>query len=78
MDFENGAGVELTPERLEDTVTVVTPLTGFLLRSDVPASDGTGLSQGYRYKLTVARPSGITTDAEWRTGESSVLFIHGV
>ena len=78
VDFENGAGVELTLERLEDTVTVVTALTGFLLRSDVPASDGTGLSQAYRYKLTVARPSGITTDAEWRTGESSVLFIHGV
>jgi hypothetical protein len=77
VDFENGAGVELTPEKLEGTVTVVTPLTDFLLRSDIPASDGTGPSQAYRYKLTVARLSGITTDTEWRTGESSVLFIHG-
>jgi hypothetical protein len=66
VDFEGGISVELTADTLEATVKVPVPLTGFIL--------GREEALQYRFKVTVARLSGATTDKEWRSGESGVLF----
>jgi hypothetical protein len=66
VDFENGATVELRADQLEGTVDVPVPLAGFVLGKTEDLS--------YRYKVTVVRLSGVTTDADWRTGQSGILF----
>ncbi|HEX5110306.1 MAG TPA: hypothetical protein VFV95_17770, partial [Vicinamibacterales bacterium] len=66
VDFEDGTAVELTPNQLEVPTTVPVPVVGFVL--------GTELRQMYRYKVTVVRLAGPTSDSDWRTGESGILF----
>jgi len=66
VDFDDGSTVELTANQLEVPTTVPVPVVGFVL--------GTELRQTYRYKVTVVRLAGPTTDADWRTGESGILF----
>ena len=66
VDFDDGSAVELSATRLESTVNVPVPIANFVLEKD--------LVQPYRYKVTTVRLSGATTDPEWRTGESKILF----
>jgi hypothetical protein len=66
VDFDDGSTVELTANQLEVPATVPVPVVGFVL--------GTEARQTYRYKVTVVRLAGPTTDADWRTGESGILF----
>lgn len=66
VDFQGGASVELTAEALEVTVKVPVSLSGFILGREEVLQ--------YQYKVTVARLNGATTDAEWRKGESGILF----
>ena len=65
VDFDDGTTVKLTPTQLEVPVRVPVPVVGFVL--------GTEMRQIYRYKVTVVRLDGVTSDAEWKTGESGIL-----
>lgn len=66
VDFQGGASVELTADRLEASVKVPVPLAGFIIGNEV--------SLDYHYRVTVARLGGVTADTQWRTGQSGILF----
>jgi hypothetical protein len=68
VDFEDGTTVELTAAKLEvPNVNIPVPVSGFVA--------GQGETQTYRYKLTVVRLSGVSTDPTWRSGDSGLLFV---
>jgi hypothetical protein len=65
--FDDGSAVELSATRLEAKVNVPVPIANFVLEKD--------LVRPYRYKVTTVRLSGATTDPEWRTDDSPILFL---
>ncbi len=66
VDFESGDSIELSADHLQETAHVPVSLAGFVLGKPEDLS--------YRYKVTVVRLSGVTADADWRTGESGSVF----
>jgi hypothetical protein len=66
VDFESGDSVELSADHLQEIAHVPVSLAGFVLGKPEDLS--------YRYKVTVVRLSGVTADADWRTGESGSVF----
>jgi hypothetical protein len=66
VDFERGDMVDLTPNTLEAKATLHLPLSDYILRH---------IDEGeYRYKVTVIRRRGRSTDNEWRKDSEPTLY----
>jgi hypothetical protein len=73
VDFERGDTIDLSAAKLEAEARLRLPISEYVLpRKD--KAEGEAVEPDYRYRLTVIRRVGRSTDQEWRQDRTSMLF----
>jgi hypothetical protein len=66
VDFERGDTIDLSADKLEAEARVHMPISDYVLHR--------GGESDYRYRLTVIRRVGRSTDQDWRQDRTGILF----